>query len=160
MNAAELQPQDQQAKRFFTLEEANQRLPLVRAIVRDIVELFTDVEQRRLRLVELFERHPPGSKRVASPYTEELEQMQADIQADIERLNQFAHELEELGVELKDPRVGLIDFPTLVDGREAYFCWKLDEPEVGFWHELTTGFQGRQPVGQLPAQPRFSPADM
>jgi len=160
MGVAALKSQEHPAKRFFTLAEANQRLPLVRAIVNDIVELFTDVEQRRQRLIELIERNPLNSKRVASPYTEELEQMQADIQADIERLNQFAHELEELGVELKDPRLGLIDFPTLVDGREAYLCWKLGEPEVGFWHEVTTGFQGRQPVDQLPTQPRFSPADM
>jgi hypothetical protein len=157
MNAATTEPTNEQSKRFFTLAEANQRLPLVRAIVSDIVELFRDVNERRQRLVELVGRNQLGSKRAPSPYTEELEQMQADIQADVERLNGFAAELAELGIELKDPGVGLIDFPTLVDGREAYLCWKLGEPEVGFWHELTAGVQGRQSVDELKPQPRFSP---
>ena len=71
--------------------------------------------------------------------------------------NAFATELVELGIELKDPNIGLIDFPTLVDGREAYLCWKLGEPEVGFWHELAAGVQGRQSVDDLKPQPRFSP---
>ncbi len=154
MNAAEVESTNEQSKRFFTLAEANQRLPLVRAIVSDIVELFRDVTERRQRLIDLIERNQLGSKRVASPYTEELEQMQADIQADVEKLNGFAQELAELGIELKDPNIGLIDFPTLVDGREAYLCWKLGEPEVGFWHELTAGVQGRQSVDGLKPQPR------
>lgn len=154
MNAAEVESTNEQSKRFFTLAEANQRLPLVRAIVSDIVELFRDVTERRQRLIDLIERNQLGSKRVASPYTEELEQMQADIQADVEKLNGFAQELSELGIELKDPNIGLIDFPTLVDGREAYLCWKLGEPEVGFWHELTAGVQGRQSVDGLKPQLR------
>ena len=154
MNATAVESTNEQSKRYFTLAEANQRLPLVRAIVSDIVELFRDVTERRQRLIDLIEHNQLGSKRVASPYTEELEQMQADIQTDVERLNAFAHELAELGIELKDPNIGLIDFPTLVDGREAYLCWKLGEPEVGFWHELTAGVQGRQSVDNLRPQPR------
>jgi len=154
MRATATPPTNDHSKRFFTLAEANQRLPLVRAIVADIVELFRDVSERRQRLIDLIERNQLGSKRVASPYTEELEQMQADIQADVERLNGFAQELIDLGIELKDPNIGLIDFPTLVDGREAYLCWKLGEPEVGFWHELTAGVQGRQSVDDLRPQVR------
>ncbi|MBM3970272.1 MAG: DUF2203 family protein [Planctomycetes bacterium] len=154
MNAAATQQTNEQSKRYFTLAEANQRLPLVRAIVSDIVDLFRDVTERRQRLIELVERNQLGSKRVASPYTEELEQMQVDIQADVEKLNGFAQELAELGTELKDPNIGLVDFPTLIDGREAYLCWKLGEPEIGFWHELTAGFQGRQSVDGLKPQPR------
>jgi len=122
--------------------------------VSDIVELFRDVTDRRQRLIDLIERNQLGPKRIASPYTEELEQMQNDIQADVERLNEFAQELADLGVELKDPNIGLVDFPTLVDEREAYLCWKLGEPEVGFWHELTAGVQGRQSVENLRPQPR------
>ncbi len=154
MKSAAKESTNEQSKRYFTLAEANQRLPLVRAIVSDIVELFRDVSERRQRLIDLIERNQLGSKRVASPYTEELDQMQADIQADVEKLNVFAQELAELGIELKDPNIGLIDFPTLVDDREAYLCWKLGEPEVGFWHELTAGVQGRQSVDDLRPQPR------
>lgn len=155
MNSAIAEPTNDQ-KRFFTLAEANQRLPLVRAIVGDIVELFRDVQERRQRFSDLIERSPMGTQRIASPYTEELEQMQADIQADVDRLNGFAQELADLGIELKDPQIGLIDFPTLVDGREVYLCWKLGEPEVGFWHEITAGFQGRQSIEELRNPTRYA----
>ncbi len=143
-------------KRFFTVVEANQRLPLVRVIVDDIVGLFADVKERRQRLADLLQRDPIRAKRPSTPYSEELEQMDAEIKADIERLNGFAHELAELGVELKDPNIGLCDFPTLVDGREAYLCWKQGESEVGFWHDLHSGVQGRQSVADLRPQSRFA----
>ena len=154
MKAATVEQQHE--KKFFTVVEANQRLPLVRAIVDDIVRLFTDVQERRLRLADLLQRDPLRSKRSSTPYTEELEQMDTEIRADIERLNVFAHELAELGVELKDPNIGLCDFPTLIEGREAYLCWKLGEPEVGFWHDLHAGFQGRQAIADLRPQSRFA----
>ena len=148
--------EQQHEKRFFTVDEANQRLPLVRVIVDDIVSLFLDVQERRQRLADLLQRDPIRAKRPSTPYSEELEQMDAEIRADIDRLNGFAHELAALGVELKDPNIGLCDFPTLVDDREAYLCWKLGEPEVGFWHDLHSGVQGRQSVTSLRPQPRFS----
>ena len=56
----------------------------------------------------------------------------------------YSEELQKLGVELKDPLVGLIDFYSKMDGRDVLLCWKLDEPEVGFWHEMNAGFSGRQ----------------
>lgn len=145
----------QYKKRFFSVAEANQRLPLVRAIVGDIVSLFADVQERRERLTTLVQRDGTGAKRQASPYTEELEQMDAEIRSDIERLNGFAHELAELGVELKDPNIGLCDFPTIVDDQEACLCWKLGEPSVDFWHDLKSGFSGRQSVTDLPTASRF-----
>jgi hypothetical protein len=53
-------------------------------------------------------------------------------------------ELDELGVELKDPRTGLVDFRSERDGQIVYLCWKLDEPSVGWWHTLDSGFAGRR----------------
>lgn len=157
MNAAPVEHPPQ--KKFFTVAEANQRLPLVRAIVDDIVRLFRDVQERRQRLADLLQRDPLRAKRSASPYSEELEQMEADIQADIERLNGFAQELANLGVEMKDPNVGLVDFPTLAHGEEAYLCWKLGEPEIGYWHDLNSGFQGRQSVADLLPPSRFATSE-
>jgi hypothetical protein len=54
--------------------------------------------------------------------------------------------LEALDVVVRDLERGLIDFPSLRDGREVYLCWLLDEPEVGHWHTLETGFAGRRPL--------------
>ena len=55
-------------------------------------------------------------------------------------------ELQELGLVVRDIDRGLIDFPTILDGREAYLCWQLDEDEIGFWHDLESGYGGRQPL--------------
>jgi len=131
-------------KQFFTVEEANQRLPLVRAIVEDIVKLYTDVHDRRERLARI--RQLPGSsaRNDASMHGEELQQIEEELDKDISRLEDFVNELKELGAELKDPISGLIDFRTIMDDREVYLCWRLGEDEIGFWHELDAGVQGRQ----------------
>ncbi|MFQ5730513.1 MAG: DUF2203 domain-containing protein [Planctomycetaceae bacterium] len=127
--------------KYYTIEEANRTLPLVGAIVRDIVDLYSDVHERRERLARL----PSASHRDdRTPYSEEVAQIEAGIDADIERLQAFTDELESLGVELKDPLIGLIDFYSLMDGREVYLCWKLGEGDVAYWHELDAGFAGRQ----------------
>ena len=134
----------QNTKKFFTVEEANQRLPLVRVIVDDIVRLFRDVHERRQRLAEV--RQMPGTDLRSDDdvYSEELDQVERELEKDITQLEEYIDELKELSIELKDPVAGLIDFPTMIDGREAYLCWKLGEEEVAFWHELDAGFQGRQ----------------
>jgi hypothetical protein len=54
--------------------------------------------------------------------------------------------IHDLGVELKDPAMGLIDFLALRDGREVYLCWRLGETAIDYWHETDTGFAGRQPL--------------
>jgi hypothetical protein len=55
--------------------------------------------------------------------------------------------LESLGVQLKDYSQGLIDFPSMRDGRVVLLCWKADEgDQLEWWHDLETGFAGRQPL--------------
>lgn len=134
---------DDAVKRVFTVEEANQRLPLVKAIVQDIVELFRDVQQRRERLVSVKQFRAEGTSS-SRFHSEETEQVEAELSRDEEKLAEFVRELHELGVEFKDPVLGLVDFPSRMDGRIVHLCWKLDEPEVQFWHELDAGFAGRQ----------------
>ena len=47
---------------------------------------------------------------------------------------------------LRDIDRGLVDFPAIVDGREVYLCWELGEDEVSFWHDLSSGYRGREPL--------------
>jgi hypothetical protein len=42
--------------------------------------------------------------------------------------------------------IGLLDFPSLRDGREVYLCWKYGEDQIDFWHDMDAGFMGRQPI--------------
>jgi hypothetical protein len=131
-------------KKYFTVDEANRRLPLVRAIVGDIVRLYHDIHDRRQRLARI--RQLPGANRRDEDnlYSQELQQIEDEIDKDITRLQEFVDELGELGIELKDPVVGLVDFLSRIDGRDAYLCWKLGEDEIAYWHELDAGYQGRQ----------------
>jgi hypothetical protein len=55
-------------------------------------------------------------------------------------------ELQEAGIVLRDLDRGLVDFPSLREGREVYLCWETGEDQIGFWHELDTGFAGRRPL--------------
>lgn len=143
MNQREYRP-----ARLFTIEEANQCLPLVRAITADLVQLSTNVIERRQRLALLTAGREPEA---GNPYSEELAAVEAELEKDAERLHGYVEELLELGVEPKSATEGLIDFPSMIDGRIVYLCWKLGEPEVMYWHEIEGGFAGRQalPAGSM-----------
>jgi len=130
-------------RRLFTLEEANARLPLVRAIATDLSSLARDLVERRQRLDALSAGRKVSSTDV---YRDELAEMEKGIVRDARRLEEYVDELQELGVEAKGAIEGLIDFPSMMDGRVVYLCWKLGESEVMHWHELDAGFLGRQPL--------------
>ena len=79
-----------------------------------------------------------------NPRAEQLEREVAGIAREIER---FRQELTALGVDFKDPELGLVDFPSEREGRTVFLCWRHGEQEVEYWHELTAGYAGRQPLG-------------
>lgn len=128
-------------KKYYSVSEANRLLPLVRVIVRDIVELARDLRERHERLT----KHGPSERTSLGPaYQEELQQMQEEFEREQERMREYEEELKNLSIELKDYNIGLIDFPCWKDDHEVYLCWKHGEAEVQFWHEIDAGFSGRQ----------------
>jgi hypothetical protein len=131
-------------KKHYTVSEANATLPLLRSILRDITELAADLEERHQRLACL-----KNARNVDSAHQEEIQQIVADFERDQERMKDYEQELRNLHVELKDYFTGLVDFPGLMDGREVFLCWRLGEPEVGYWHELDAGFAGRQKLPRI-----------
>jgi hypothetical protein len=136
-------------KRYYTPAQANAALPLVRAIVQDIVNLARDLRERRERLPVL---HLRERGRMSAAHEEEVRQGQQELDRDLARMNELVSELEELGIELKDEVKGLIDFTSRMDGREVYLCWLLGEPAVAYWHELDAGFAGRQRLKMDPSR--------
>jgi hypothetical protein len=120
----------------WTLADANRSLPLVKRIVRDIVDQYRELESLR----EVAE----AKKRQGRPA--EAREVLETLQAKAPALETLVNELTEIGVELKDFRMGLIDFRADLDGREVLLCWKLGEDKIEFWHDLTAGFAGRTPV--------------
>ena len=127
--------------RTFTVEEANNALPLVRRIVADVVrayellseqaEDYKDVRAVDDRTTEVEDRLN-GLKRSMGVLSEEIET--------------YVAELAEIGCEMKDLKTGLVDFPSLMDGRRVFLCYELGEERVEFWHELTEGYAGRKPL--------------
>jgi hypothetical protein len=134
---------DSEKKKYFTIEEANNALPLVRAIVTDIVAKYREVSDRKARLDQIRDSRKDKDRARNDLYGEELVQVEEELEQEVVRLQEFIDELEALGVELKDISRGLIDFWSIMDGREVYLCWLLGEEEVGHWHELDAGFAGR-----------------
>jgi hypothetical protein len=125
---------------LFTVDHANRTLPYVRKIVEDIVR-----EHRRWQeaIVELDMLSSVAHPELPDPRAVALEKK---IQRIAREIDAFQAELESIGIQLKDRRIGLIDFPSELDGRPVLLCWQLGEPSVQFWHELDSGFAGRQPL--------------
>lgn len=124
----------------YTVERANRTLPLVRRIVEDIVVNHQRWRERILELDLL-----ASSVRADAPDARATE-LEREAQALARDIDAFEVELHRLGIVLKDRRLGLIDFPAVVEGRQVWLCWRLGEPSVQFYHELDAGFGGRKPL--------------
>ena len=124
--------------KLFTVEEANALLPSVREILQRI-------QHSRRRLATY--------RRAAKSAAEGAEQGGGGMEGGAlyaTLLTQFTtemSELEALGVQLKDFDRGLVDFPSLRDGRVVLLCWQLGEgDELEWWHDMEAGFGGRTPL--------------
>jgi hypothetical protein len=105
-------------RKYFTPEEANKLLPVVKPIVFELVIKAKSIQELT------------GKQR-------------NDAIREIERL---VYRIEEMGIEVKDLATGLLDFPASRFGEDVLLCWKLGEEEVSHWHNLRDGFRGRKPL--------------
>jgi hypothetical protein len=78
-------------------------------------------------------------KAEAERLRETLEQAQSEV-------SEILTEIGSHGVQVKDADRGLLDFPTIVEGRPALLCWQVGEERIEFWHTVEDGFAGRQPI--------------
>lgn len=107
-------------------------LPLVRSIVRDIVELSVEITQIRRRLEELgVENDPDDNEDI---YSTEVTAIRASVDRQSDRVRECVAELSELGVWPRSLVAGYVDFPAMRESEEVCLCWRLGEPEVMYWH--------------------------
>ena len=120
-------------ERHWTPEEANQLRPIVGATMRRLraarqVLARDGFDTDFALLAESTGGAWPGAERA---------------RASVEVTLGF-EQLERLDIVVRDLERGLVDFPALIDGREVYLCWLLDEPQVTHWHGIESGFAGRR----------------
>ena len=129
---------DETEIRLFTVDEANALLPSVKKIVGHI--------QRSHKAVS---RYRDGAKKAAEAAERGGGGIEQGVHyaAVLSQLTLALADLEALGVQLKDFERGLVDFPSLRDGRMVLLCWQMGEgDEVEWWHDLDAGFAGRTPL--------------
>jgi hypothetical protein len=126
--------------KYFTPQQANAMLPLLRSILRDVTDLAHELHDRQ----ESIQNSRASNATLTPSHREEMVQMEAEFERGRDRMHDYLDELQKLGIELKDPFAGLVDFRSKMDGREVYLCWRMDESEVAHWHELDKGYACRQ----------------
>lgn len=126
--------------KLFTLDEANSILPKVAKKLEKLQLLYSIIggqreeAQKAASASEFGGGMPGGTKYVRDLYL----------------VGKITTEINDLGVQLKDYERGLVDFPSIQDGRVVLLCWQLGEcDQIKWWHEVDTGFAGRRPVNGL-----------
>jgi hypothetical protein len=122
-------------ERHFTREQANALLPQLKALLRQLRDAKDELTDE--------EAHEVLSEAAAGNGGGEEGHQVGVAFLEVRRL---LGTLEESGIVLRDIDRGLVDFPALLDGREVLLCWELGEDEVAFWHDLTSGYRGREPL--------------
>jgi len=122
--------------KYFTLEEVNDLLPQLEPLMGRLLE-------RRAKTARLSREIEPL---LADVRLDVGGRVPAELTQDFVAIESMVQEIQSFGCVVKNLNVGLLDFLTVRDGREVYLCWRYGEPTVAFYHELHTGFNGRQPV--------------
>ena len=124
--------------KLFTIEEANALIPRVRTIVSTIRNTHNSISRYREEALQGSKGAEKGGGGISAGVS------YATLLID---LADVIGELESLGVQLKDFERGLVDFPSLREGRVVLLCWQLGEgDELEWWHDVDAGFAGRTPL--------------
>ena len=129
----------------FTVEEANRLIPKLTEKVTEIQRLQQEILTQEVEIdaLELVSAKG-GEKKPSGELAEEIEVYQECV----DRYDSLIDEIYKMGCFLKDAEAGLVDFYAVYQGRVVYFCWKLGEERVGFWHEVGRGYAYREPLLQ------------
>jgi hypothetical protein len=130
-------------ERHFTPDEANAVLPVVRPLVVRMAAVAGELAAAHARRSAL--EAPVGSNGGGID-ARELAEASAAVTRLRAELGRALEAVREHGVQVKDPALGLIDFPALRRGEEVLLCWRLGEERVAYWHTLDGGFAGRRPL--------------
>ncbi len=117
----------------YSVEEANALLDHLAPTLVELREKFEAASRIRLAVAQAAITNGGSSERETWART-------------LARVEELIERIQGWELELRDVSTGLVDFPTVIEGRDAYLCWRLGEPEVAYWHSDEDGFAGRRPL--------------
>ena len=126
---------DNQFSKHYTVEEARKLLPQIREWLDKLERLTTRLKQVEKRYADLLN----SGADLGGPSINQWVNTLADAKVLLE-------EFATREIVIKDLNRGLIDFPSLRDGREVFLCWEKDEEDIEHWHDLESGYPGREPL--------------
>ena len=127
-----------QTRKLFSLAEANACVPQLAMRMEHLQRAALRLEAERVELATERQVDPDDVD------TADLIRERPAARVLIEELDALVGEIEETGAQLKDVRLGLVDFPHQREGEVVLLCWQFGEPEVAYWHGEADGFAGRQ----------------
>ena len=122
-----------QFKKHYTRDQARALLPQIRQWLKQLSALrrkLSDCDQRLARLMT-------GGNDVGGATVNQWVRVAADVKATLA-------EFQRREIQIKELDRGLIDFPAILNGREVFLCWEQDEDDIEFWHDLESGYAGRE----------------
>jgi hypothetical protein len=132
--------------RYFRVEEAEGLLPRVEERLREAIALKSDYQKADEQLNDALRRIAMLGGAIVD--REQILSIRAARDTSAARLKEIFEAIQEIGCEVKDLDIGLIDFLTLYNGEEVYLCWKLGEKGITHWHGVQEGFAGRKAIDE------------
>ena len=130
--------------KIFTLSEAQTLLPVLEALLRRAQTAGTRAAELESEMQDLSQRIFMSGGMYVN--VAKAARRRAEREKALQEARDTLAEIDEIGVQVKDLEKGLLDFPTVMDGRTVFLCWKMGEKEIGFWHSEEDGFAGRKPL--------------
>jgi len=134
------------ADRTFTLQEAQNLLPVLESLLRTAMDGKKLIEAVDNELQELAHRVLMSGGLLVNVV--QMARRKAEREKAIRRVKDTLAEMNAIGVQVKDIEIGLLDFPCKVEGSIVLLCWKLGEQGITHWHTSSEGFAGRKPVDE------------
>ena len=129
--------------RHFTLEEARALVPWLQQTFDAIEPLQSEMARAKDRVRSLMTRIQSNG---GSQAEQEIEEATRGLHEAQDRIDEHAYAITERGIVLRSVEQGLVDFPSVKEERLVHLCWLAGEPDIAHWHEVDTGFAGRQPL--------------
>ena len=123
--------------RHYTLDDAIELLPAVRDVVEKVQQIWltAGAERRAFQALQTSRKTPI-----------EISLAHQSLVAALWDVQPLVAWLQSKDIVLRDPSTGLIDFPSQIEGEDAFLCWRLGEDEIRYWHSTDEGFENRKRI--------------